>query len=136
MDLTWCRHGAQRRVSVYKTKKKVDTKKEEGNPYLTFSGVAKEVLLDLFTRYPPDDAEMATQMTENGSGTTDKIWGKRDDIFCRPSMNKEEIAKKVDSFASRIEGDPHLKQVLSLYQTDWPHYCILFFLSDCIEHSS
>lgn len=103
--------GSQRRVSVYKTKKKVDTKKEEGNPYLNFSEEAKEVLLDLFTRYPPDDTEMVTQMVENGSGKTEKIWGKKDDIFGRPSMNKAEIAKKVELLASRIEEDPHLRQI-------------------------
>lgn len=141
MNLTLCRRASQRRVSVYKTKKKVDTKKEEGNPYLNFSEEAKEVLLDLFTRYPPDDKEMVTQMVENGSGKTEKIWGKKDDIFGRPSMNKAEIAKKVELLASRIEEDPHLRQVLSPYQTDleictffWlgHTFCIVFFLSDSI----
>ena len=126
MDLTLCRRGGQRRVSVYKTKKKVDSRKEEGNPYLNFSKAAKEVLLDLFTRYPPDDTEMLTQLVENGSGRTDKIQGKRDDVFCRPSMNKAEIAKKVELFASKKEGDPHLRQVRTRLM-DYL-FCIVFFL--------
>lgn len=134
MYLTLCRRGSQRRVSVYKTKKKADTKKEEGNPYLNFSDEAKQVLLDLFTYYPPEDTDVLTQMVENGTEKTDKARVKKDDIFCRPSMNKAEIARKVKLFSSRIEEDPHLRQVLPLYQTalEMHSFCFGWHFLNCV----
>ncbi|XP_059664898.1 DExH-box ATP-dependent RNA helicase DExH6-like [Cornus florida] len=105
--------GNQRCVSVYKAKRKVDKKmgKENLTP-LTFSEMAKEVLQDLFTRYPPDDQKVDEEMIGKHSGKSDKRHGKRDDIFCRPSMNKDEIAKKVESLASRVEKSPKLTEII------------------------
>ncbi|KAA8524176.1 hypothetical protein F0562_010392 [Nyssa sinensis] len=104
--------GNQRCVSVYKTKRKVD--KEKGKENLnsfTFSEEAKEVLGDLFTQYPPDDQQVGEEIVGKNSGKSDKIRGKNDDIFRKPSMNKAEIAKKVESLASRVEKAANLRQI-------------------------
>ncbi|KAK9266485.1 hypothetical protein L1049_001691 [Liquidambar formosana] len=104
--------GNQRRVSVSKTKKKVDNMKgKESLPSLTFSEEAKEVLQDLFTRYPPDDGEVDEEMIGKHSGKADKKRAKKDDIFCKPIMNKAEIAKKLELLASKIEKAPNLRKI-------------------------
>uniref|UniRef100_A0A5B7AJQ7 Putative ATP-dependent RNA helicase DHX36 n=1 Tax=Davidia involucrata TaxID=16924 RepID=A0A5B7AJQ7_DAVIN len=102
--------GNQRRVSVYKSKAKVEKGEENLNSF-TFSEEAKEVLQDLFIRYPPDDQEVSEEMFGKHSGKTDKIQVKKDDIFRKPSMNKAEIAKKVESLASRVEKAANLRQI-------------------------
>lgn len=104
--------GNLRRVSVYKAKKGVEKVKERDNQTkLMFSKESKGVLQDLFTRYPPDDGESGEKLVAKHGGKNDKKHGKRDDIFCKPSMNKAEIAKKVESLASMIEKDANLRQV-------------------------
>ncbi|KAM7497850.1 hypothetical protein LguiA_022264 [Lonicera macranthoides] len=104
--------GNQRRVSVYKTKRKVDSMKGKENlTSFTFSEEAKEVLWDLFSRYPPDDCEVGKEMVGKQSGKSKKIRGKKDDFFSRPSMSNSEIAKKVESLASRVETVPKLRQI-------------------------
>lgn len=90
-------------------------KGKESLPLFTFSEGSKLVLQDLFTHYPPDDGEPGEKLFSNHGGQNDKIRGKRDDIFCKPSMSKAEIAKKVESLASRIEEDANLRQVHLTY---------------------
>lgn len=117
MNLNLCRRGGQRRVSVYKTKKKVDTTKSlESLPYLTFSEEAKLVLQDLFIQYPPDDGKMDYGMVGKQAETIDKTRKKKDDIFCKPSMSTAEIAKKVELLASKMEKVGYLKQVVLTYE--------------------
>lgn len=117
MNLNLCRRGGQRRVSVYKTKKKVDTTKGlESLPYLTFSEEAKLVLQDLFIQYPPDDGKMDYGMVGKQAETIDKTRKKKDDIFCKPSMSTAEIAKKVELLASKMEKVGYLKQVVLTYE--------------------
>ncbi|KAF8408631.1 hypothetical protein HHK36_004694 [Tetracentron sinense] len=105
--------GNQRRVSVYRSqKKKVSIMKgEEKFTCLTFSEETKEVLRNLFTSYPPDDREMSKDKIGNHSVKTNTIKRKKDDSFCRPSMNKAAIAKKVESLASRMNKAPNLRQI-------------------------
>ncbi|KAL6983216.1 DExH-box ATP-dependent RNA helicase DExH6 [Sarracenia purpurea var. burkii] len=104
--------GKQRRVSVYKTKRKVDTAKGKENlTSFTFSEEAKEVLQDLFTQYPPDDRDLGEDIVGKHSEKAERTRGRRDDIFCKPSMNKTEIAKKVESLSSRAEKSPDLRQI-------------------------
>ncbi|KAK4437453.1 DExH-box ATP-dependent RNA helicase DExH6 [Sesamum alatum] len=100
--------GKQRCVSVYKIKKQVGSGKGKGNSF-KFSEEAKAVLQDLFSQYPPEDVDM----TENKLGESSGIGkGPRtDDMFWRPLMTKPEIAKKVDTLASRIERDANLRQI-------------------------
>ncbi|KAB8472942.1 hypothetical protein FH972_025307 [Carpinus fangiana] len=101
---------SKRRVSVFKTKKKVgNTKDLESLISLTFSEQANMVLQDLFTRYPPDDGEV--DMVGKKTEKIDKIRQKKDDIFCKPSMSRAEIAKKVESLASKMEKVAYLKQI-------------------------
>ncbi|KAK4355822.1 hypothetical protein RND71_024793 [Anisodus tanguticus] len=104
--------GDQRRISIFKTKNNMDTLK--GKDVLSsfkFSEEAKDVLQDLFTRYPPDDGETSEQVVGKHSKKVDKLRGKKDDMFSKPAMNKSEIAKRVESLASRIENTPNLRQI-------------------------
>ncbi|KAK2997296.1 hypothetical protein RJ639_025281 [Escallonia herrerae] len=104
--------GDQRRISVYKFKKNVDTRTgKEDLTSFTFSNEAKEVLQDLFTRYPPNDCDVGEEMMGEPSGKTDKAQKKKDDTFCKPLLNRAEIAKKVESLATRVEKAPNLRQI-------------------------
>ncbi|KAM3221572.1 DExH-box ATP-dependent RNA helicase DExH6 [Capsicum annuum] len=104
--------GDQRRISVFKNKQNVDTLKgKDARSCFKFSEEAKYVLQDLFTRYPPDDGETCEQVVGKHSKKVDKLQGKKDDMFCKPAMNKSEIAKRMQSLASRIEKTPSLKQI-------------------------
>lgn len=79
---------------------------------LTLSEEAKHVLQDLFTSYPPDDGELSEGALRNCSEVTSKLHRKPDSSFCKPSMRKGEIAKKVELLARRMTEDPHLRKVL------------------------
>uniref|UniRef100_A0A6N2MMI2 RNA helicase n=1 Tax=Salix viminalis TaxID=40686 RepID=A0A6N2MMI2_SALVM len=67
---------------------------------------------ELFSNYPPAEGGFGTELDGKHSGTAGKTREKKDDIFSKPFRKKEEIAKKVESFASRIEKDVKLKQVV------------------------
>ncbi|XP_073281505.1 DExH-box ATP-dependent RNA helicase DExH6 [Primulina huaijiensis] len=104
--------GEQRRVSVYKTKKGLDPVKGKENVVsFRFSKDTKDVLQDFFSRYPPDAAEVADNKHVESSGTSDRVRGKRDDIFAKSPMTNSEIANKLETLASRIEKDPNLRQI-------------------------
>lgn len=95
-----------------KSKKKNDNDNSlDSLTYLTFSEEAQVVLQDLFTRYPPDDGEVDNEIAGKKTEKIDKIRQKRDDIFCKPSMSRAEIAKKVESHASKMKKVAYLKQV-------------------------
>lgn len=116
---TWasCRRGSQRRVSIYKTKKKVDTTKDlDSLPNFTFSEEAKWVLQDLFTQYPPDTGEVDNRVVRKQAEKFNKARQRKDDIFCKPSMSKAEIAKKVESLSSKKEMVAHLKKVFPTWK--------------------
>ncbi|XP_004243616.2 DExH-box ATP-dependent RNA helicase DExH6 isoform X1 [Solanum lycopersicum] len=104
--------GDQRRISIFKTKQNTDTMK--GKDVLScfkFSEEAKYALQDLFTRYPPGDGETNEPVVGKHSKKFDKLRGKKDDMFCKPVMSTSEIAKRVESFASRIEKSPNMRQI-------------------------
>ncbi|XP_038906441.1 DExH-box ATP-dependent RNA helicase DExH6 isoform X2 [Benincasa hispida] len=86
-------HGNQRRVSVYKSKMQMETMK--------FSEKTKTVLDDLFSMYPPDDGDLGKETAGKHNKKADKQRRKKDDIFWRPSMNKEEIMKKLGSYTMK-----------------------------------
>lgn len=69
------------------------------------------VLHDLFTQYPPDDEEVDKEKVGRKTERVDKMRRSKVDIFLKPSMSKAEIAKKVESLASKIERATNLKQV-------------------------
>ncbi|KAK7276725.1 hypothetical protein RIF29_17870 [Crotalaria pallida] len=103
--------GNERRVSVQKIKKKVDTINGFGSlPRFSFSQEANRALGDLFARYPPDDGNLWDAIGEN-TATAEKTKQKKDDIFGRPSMTKAEIAKKLEALASRMKTAANLKQI-------------------------
>ncbi|KAK3183357.1 hypothetical protein Dsin_030643 [Dipteronia sinensis] len=105
--------GNQRCVSVYKTKNTADTTEGfENITPLKFSEEAKVVLQNLFIQYPPDDGELGEKLFAEHSGKTDKTGGKRENIFSKPTLSKAEIAKKLESFTSRIEKDANLRQIV------------------------
>ncbi|OWM73264.1 hypothetical protein CDL15_Pgr001378 [Punica granatum] len=96
--------GKERRVSVYKTKKKKDEKKaNESLSFLSLSQQTKEVLQELFTTYPPDDAARMGKAMGKQVDNSDARKRKKDDMFRKPSMNKAEIVKKVESLSSKLE---------------------------------
>ncbi|KZV16627.1 hypothetical protein F511_12083 [Dorcoceras hygrometricum] len=104
--------GEQRRVSVYKTKKALDQVNGKDNVVsFRFSKDTKDILQALFSRYPPDDAEVADNKHEQSSGTSDRVREKRDDIFASSQMSNSEIANKLETLASRIKNDPNLRQI-------------------------
>lgn len=110
---TWVlyRRGKDRRLSVEKVKGKGDSDSGPGRlPHFTFSKDSKRVLDDLFARYPPGDGNLKDMIGES-SGSNDSARQKKDDIFCRPSMTKAEIAKKFEALTSRTKNVPNLKQV-------------------------
>ncbi|XP_015082740.1 DExH-box ATP-dependent RNA helicase DExH6 isoform X2 [Solanum pennellii] len=76
-----------------------------------FSEEAKYALQDLFTRYPPGDGETNEPVVGKHSKKFDKLRGKKDDMFCKPVMSTSEIAKRVESFASRTEKNPNMRQI-------------------------
>ncbi|KAL5976172.1 hypothetical protein ACLOJK_020502 [Asimina triloba] len=70
-----------------------------------------DVLRDLFTRYPPDDGELIAEATRDCAGRASRGQGKRDSSFSRPSMSKDDITKKVDLLASRINENPEMRKI-------------------------
>ncbi|KAJ8753423.1 hypothetical protein K2173_019822 [Erythroxylum novogranatense] len=108
-------HRSQRRVSVYKLAKKVDNQvAKEGLTKFMFSEQSKMALQDLFASYPPEEGELDEKLVIKASEKVDRIQINRDDIFCRPSMSKAEISKKVDSLTSRVKSAAKLLQIAEL----------------------
>ncbi|KAL2316839.1 hypothetical protein Fmac_030715 [Flemingia macrophylla] len=104
--------GKERRVCVQKVKKKVDTNNGfRSLPHFAFSEEAKWVLGDLFAHYPPGDGNLREMVGEH-SNTTHKTKQRQDDIFSRPSMSKADIARKLETLASRMNNVPNLKQII------------------------
>nr|CAD1828161.1 unnamed protein product [Ananas comosus var. bracteatus] len=108
-------NGQRRRLSVYKTKKQQGpTKKDEDSvTYLKFSEETRNVLRDLFTRYPPDDGELGGDaLTNSSSEKVGKVQWKQDNSFCKPSMRKSDIAKKLELLSSKVNESAQLKKVM------------------------
>lgn len=110
------RRGNQRHVSVYKSKGKGENSEEKGNmSHLTLSQEAKEILNDLFIRYPPGEGVTSEQIpVKHVEKSERRKERQRDDIFCRPPMDKADITKKVESLSARLEKAANLKQVPDL----------------------
>ncbi|KAJ7965034.1 DExH-box ATP-dependent RNA helicase [Quillaja saponaria] len=101
--------GNQRRISVYKNKRKVGSDKGlESLPCLRFSEETKEVLMDLFIQYPPGDGDLEEELVGENSDNAEQRKRKKDDFFCKPLMNKEDIANKLEKLASAMEKAPGL----------------------------
>lgn len=104
--------GNQRRVNIYKNKTQTETMiGRESLTFVKFSEESEAVLQDLFAHYPPEDGELGEKLVGKSSGKTDKTRVKKDDVFLKPIMSKEEIAKKVELLASRIENAANLRQI-------------------------
>ncbi|KAI5000587.1 hypothetical protein ZWY2020_005176 [Hordeum vulgare] len=97
-------NGERRCLSVYKTKNTQGAGKEEGPSKLGLSEEAREILLDLFTHYPPDDAELNGDAVKNPGDKAVKIRWKTDNAFSRPAMQKHDIAKKAEMLTSKLNG--------------------------------
>uniref|UniRef100_A0A803MHF9 RNA helicase n=1 Tax=Chenopodium quinoa TaxID=63459 RepID=A0A803MHF9_CHEQI len=105
--------GKQRRVAVFKSKPKLECSEQRENPVITFSDESKRVLNDLFIRYPPGEDEVGK---EYSNGPTDnnnnpRSRGKRENIFCKPLMTKDEIEKQVELLTSKIQQKHHLQEI-------------------------
>ena len=109
---TNCRKGSRRCLSVYK-RNNIDTQglgKEEGPSRLGFSEEANQVLLDLFTHYPPDDAELSGDAVKKSGDKATRVQWKTDGAFCRPTMQEHDIVKKLEILTSKTSGQ--LKKVV------------------------
>ncbi|KAI3728618.1 hypothetical protein L6452_17257 [Arctium lappa] len=109
-------HGSKtsnkRCVTVYKFKgKSKNTKAKSDLTSFTFSEKGKEVLSDFFSLYPPGDQGESEKIMAMSSKNSDNIRTKTDDILWKPSMKKDDIAKKLESVAARMESDLKLKQI-------------------------
>ncbi|MQL90481.1 hypothetical protein Taro_023073 [Colocasia esculenta] len=106
--------GDRRRLSVYKRKNKEAAKKkeEESTTVLKFSEQTKSVLHDLFMRYPPGEEELNEGTLNDSARNSGKRQVKKDKSFCKPSMSEEEIAKKLNSLAAKMEAAPQLRKVV------------------------
>ncbi|KAF7833440.1 DExH-box ATP-dependent RNA helicase DExH6-like [Senna tora] len=101
-----------RRVSVFKTKMKVDTDSGlDSLPHFSFSGEAQETLGDLFTHYPPGYGDSWEQMVGYYNYRTDKPKQIRDDTFKRPSISSADIRKKFEAYINKKNRDPHLMKI-------------------------
>ncbi|KAK4278921.1 hypothetical protein QN277_016695 [Acacia crassicarpa] len=102
----------QRRLSVFKTVKKVDIATGlENLTYFAFSEEAQAVLGVLFTHHPPADGNLLEDMIGRRNNKTDKTSENKDDTFSMPPMRKAEISKKLEEFSSRMKTIPQLQQI-------------------------
>ncbi|KAK9076312.1 hypothetical protein SSX86_004646 [Deinandra increscens subsp. villosa] len=104
--------GNNRRVSVYKFKKKSnDTQAKNKLTSFTFSEEGKTVLRDFFSLYPPGDHGETENIAATSSKNTDNTRTKTDDILSKPIMKKAEVAKKFESLVAKTQSDLKLKQI-------------------------
>lgn len=98
------RKGKDRRVVVHKLKKNVTSNNDSENlTQVAFSEGTKEVLADLFVQYPPGDEEEAKERAGKDNVKPEKFQRRKDPLFRKPSMSKDEIANKVESHASKMK---------------------------------
>ena len=57
---------------------------------------------------------MSEGTLKNGSQAATKVQRKPDPSFCKPSMHKAEIAKKVEMLEKRMNEEPRLRKVLAI----------------------
>lgn len=69
-------------------------------------------MLDLFTHYPPDDAELNGDAVKNPGDKAAKIRWKTDTAFSRPAMQKHDIAKKIKMLTSKLNDPRQLRKVV------------------------
>ncbi|GJN17535.1 hypothetical protein PR202_gb04612 [Eleusine coracana subsp. coracana] len=103
--------GKQRHLSVYKQKKKRRPEMEVGPSHLGFSEDTRHVLQELFTHYPPGDADLNGDVVKNSSDKAANI-GWKDSAFCKPAFHKSDIAKKVEMHTSKINGSAKLRKIV------------------------
>ncbi|GJM88939.1 hypothetical protein PR202_ga05522 [Eleusine coracana subsp. coracana] len=103
--------GKQRYLSVKKQKKRPDT--EQGPNHFGFSEEARDVLQELFTHYPPDDAHSNGDAVRSSSYKDTNIkW--KDSAFCMPAMRRPDIAKKIEMLTSKLNGSPQFRKLKHL----------------------
>ncbi|WOK99561.1 DExH-box ATP-dependent RNA helicase DExH6 [Canna indica] len=107
-------YGQKRRLSVYKSQKKNGSimREEEMTSCLQFSEETKDVLQDLFMRYPPDDVDLSEDVARNSIAKAGKGQWKQDASFCKPSLRKSDITKKMEQLASKISNSAQLRKVV------------------------
>lgn len=69
------------------------------------------MLSDLFLRYPPGDEVEDLELSGKSSDKNESAQRKRDNTFRKPLMNNEDIAKKVESLASKLKNNANLRKV-------------------------
>ena len=103
--------GKERRLSVMKHNKGGDDKQGEKLPQFTFSQESKRALGELFSHYPPGDGNLSEMVGKNSGGTYNARHKSWDDVFSRPSMTKDEIARKLETLNSKRKTVFGLKEI-------------------------
>lgn len=110
INLYFCRSGRGRRITVYKRRVRAKKIRENNITRFKLSEEAKDVSLNLFTRYPPYDCGSGDKMVGKFVEKTSRRQGP-DPFFSRPLMSKFDIKRKVELLTNKLESDPKLKKV-------------------------
>nr|XP_017252149.1 PREDICTED: DExH-box ATP-dependent RNA helicase DExH6-like isoform X2 [Daucus carota subsp. sativus] len=102
--------GRGRRITVYKRRVRAKKIRENNITRFTLSEEAKDVSLNLFTRYPPYDCGSGDKMVGKFVEKTSRRQGP-DPFFSRPLMSKFDIKRKVELLTNKLESDPKLKKI-------------------------
>ncbi|KAK1397213.1 RNA helicase [Heracleum sosnowskyi] len=102
--------GCRRCISVYKCKVGGKQTRKVNITRFRLSEKAKDVSLNLFTRYPPYDCGSGDKMAGKFVRKTNRR-RKTDPFFSRPLMSKLDIRRKVELLNSKLANDPKLKQI-------------------------
>lgn len=94
------RSGKTRRIRVFRRfRGEENVNAADIIPRVEFSEGSAEVLGDLFMRYPPGDGEGAEERMGEGCQKIQKALRKKDPLFCRTSMGRDEVVKKAEAHA-------------------------------------
>ncbi|KAL8147578.1 hypothetical protein AgCh_005047 [Apium graveolens] len=102
--------GCRRRISVYKRRVSGKQTRKNNITRFTLSEKAKDVSLNLFTRYPPYDCGSGDKMAGKFVGKANRR-RKADPFFSRPLMSKLDIRRKVEQLNAKLANDPKFKQI-------------------------
>uniref|UniRef100_A0A7N0RJX1 RNA helicase n=4 Tax=Kalanchoe fedtschenkoi TaxID=63787 RepID=A0A7N0RJX1_KALFE len=105
--------GSQRRITVRKYYRPKATEEAEGRvklTHLTFSQEGIDVMRDLFTSYPPNDEETRDELVYQRRKSSNHMRADYD-LFSKPALSKESIAKKQQVFESK-KNSQRMRQII------------------------
>lgn len=123
------RRGSKRQVSVFKYEMEGNKNEKDGVPFFALSSDSKEVIHEVLARYPPGDGVTNEEVHLDCKGKKGRKKKIRDDMFLKPSMNRVEIARKVDLISHRMQEDTDLRKVLHFPLYISKMFSLLIYLS-------